>query len=91
MYCHLFFFLAKKSYLIKHLLANLQRIMDYDEEDLDDYSEGGYHPVKPNDQLKEVQQGDFQYTIQQKLGFGSYSTVWLARDERFVQFLMPLL
>lgn len=40
------------------------------------YSAGGYFPVAIGDRL-----GD-RYRVINKLGHGSYSTVWLARDER---------
>ncbi|EGX88041.1 protein kinase domain protein [Cordyceps militaris CM01] len=39
------------------------------------YGPGGYHPVVVGDRL------DGRYRILNKLGHGSYSTVWLARDE----------
>lgn len=38
------------------------------------YEPGGYHPVRIGDSLNE------RYSIVHKLGYGSYSTVWLARD-----------
>ncbi|KAJ5015591.1 Serine/threonine-protein kinase SRPK [Colletotrichum sp. SAR 10_99] len=41
------------------------------------YPEGGLHPVRIGDQL-----ADGRYTIFHKLGRGSFSTVWLARDEK---------
>jgi serine/threonine-protein kinase SRPK3 len=44
-------------------------------EEIQQYRPGGYHPVRLDDCLK-----DGQYQILQKLGFGSFSTVWLARD-----------
>lgn len=44
-------------------------------EQLDLYKPGGYHPVKINDLLHN------RYRIVDKLGFGGYSTIWLARDE----------
>lgn len=46
------------------------------EEDLDRYHPGGYHPV----QLGEV--FNDRYMVVRKLGYGQYSTVWLARDIR---------
>lgn len=39
------------------------------------YRPGGYHPVALGDQLQ-----DGRYTIRHKLGFGAFSTVWLALD-----------
>ncbi|KID88401.1 protein kinase domain protein, partial [Metarhizium majus ARSEF 297] len=39
------------------------------------YGPGGYHPVAIGDRL------GGHYHVLQKLGHGSYSTVWLARDE----------
>ncbi|KAF8073768.1 kinase domain-containing protein [Lyophyllum atratum] len=50
-------------------------------ENLEQYEPGGYHPVHLGDEF----QG--RYCIVLKLGFGGYSTVWLARDlqaNRFV-------
>lgn len=44
-------------------------------ESLELYKPGGYHPVAINDLLHK------RYRIVDKLGFGGYSTVWLARDE----------
>ncbi|RJE23592.1 Protein kinase domain protein [Aspergillus sclerotialis] len=38
------------------------------------YCPGGYHPISIGDQLTE------RYQVIHKLGFGSYSTTWLARD-----------
>lgn len=46
------------------------------EEKLDRYRPGGYHPVLVGDTIK-----DGRYTIVNKLGFGGYSTVWLAWDK----------
>ena len=41
------------------------------------YCPGGYHPVTLGDRFHD------RYCVIQKLGFGVYSTVWLANDERF--------
>ncbi|KAM3506699.1 hypothetical protein MY11210_007436 [Beauveria gryllotalpidicola] len=43
-------------------------------EDLDRYDSGGYHPVMIGDIFNK------RYTIVDKLGYGGYSTVWVARD-----------
>lgn len=41
---------------------------------VEDYRPGGYHPVVLGDVFER------QYKVIRKLGEGSYSTVWLARD-----------
>lgn len=48
-----------------------------EDEGIDDYKKGGYHPVY----VGEVLNG--RYVILQKLGWGHFSTVWLARDIKF--------
>ncbi|WVQ74743.1 hypothetical protein IAR50_004348 [Cryptococcus sp. DSM 104548] len=50
-------------------------VLTEDEEDLEDYRPGGYHPVNIGDEFK-----NGQYMIVRKLGWGHFSTVWLARD-----------
>ncbi|KAF7324691.1 hypothetical protein MKEN_00510600 [Mycena kentingensis (nom. inval.)] len=47
-----------------------------DEEDWQEYKVGGYHPVSIGDRF------DDRYTVVRKLGWGHFSTVWLARDDR---------
>ncbi|KAL8810774.1 MAG: hypothetical protein Q9200_002315 [Gallowayella weberi] len=44
-------------------------------EDLEGYTAGGYHPVNIGDLYS-----NDRYRVVHKLGWGSYSTVWLARD-----------
>ncbi|OJJ43519.1 hypothetical protein ASPZODRAFT_154415 [Penicilliopsis zonata CBS 506.65] len=46
-----------------------------DVEDLERYCPGGYHPLKIGDDLD-----NGRYRVVDKLGFGGYSTIWLARD-----------
>ncbi|KAF2628840.1 kinase-like protein [Macroventuria anomochaeta] len=52
-------------------------ICDIDAEPLHRYGKGGYHPVHIGDSLN-----DGRYKVLHKLGWGSYSTVWAARDQR---------
>ncbi|EEB88343.1 hypothetical protein MPER_13869, partial [Moniliophthora perniciosa FA553] len=47
-----------------------------DEEDLEDYVVGGYHPVQIGDKFS-----DGRYEVVRKLGWGHFSTVWLVKDE----------
>lgn len=48
-----------------------------EDEGIEDYKKGGYHPVY----VGEVLNG--RYVILEKLGWGHFSTVWLARDMKF--------
>ena len=50
---------------------------DSEDEGIKEYQVGGYHPVH----LGEVLIG--RYVIVQKLGWGQFSTVWLAKDMKF--------
>lgn len=50
-------------------------------ERLERYVPGGYHPVMLGDLLHH------RYRVVDKLGFGGYSTVWLARDEQSDRFV----
>lgn len=65
---------------IKHSDNNdkKSRCYDYDwidgAEKLERYEPGGYHPVMIGDVIHG------RYTIVDKLGFGGYSTIWLAHD-----------
>lgn len=52
-----------------------------DVERLDYYRPGGYHPIQIGDRL----QG--RYHVVHKLGYGSYSTIWLARDEKLAKYV----
>lgn len=49
---------------------------DYREEP-DDYGPGGFHRLNVGDKLS-----DQRYTVLRKLGYGEYSTVWLAHDSK---------
>ncbi|KZT18547.1 kinase-like protein [Neolentinus lepideus HHB14362 ss-1] len=50
-------------------------VMTEDEEDWEDYCKGGYHPVHIGDSFS-----DGRYVVVRKLGWGHFSTVWLAKD-----------
>jgi len=46
------------------------------DESIEEYKPGGYHPVRLGDAFR-----NGRYRILHKLGWGSYSTTWLARDD----------
>ena len=48
-----------------------------DVEFLEEYVPGGYHPTLVGDTF-----GNSRYKVVHKLGFGGYSTIWLARDQQ---------
>ncbi|KAK2750101.1 hypothetical protein FQN57_004593 [Myotisia sp. PD_48] len=51
-------------------------------EEPDYYKTGGFHPISLGDTFHHN-----QYTILRKLGYGQYSTVWLARDSNYDRFV----
>jgi len=51
-----------------------------DVENLEQYCEGEFHPIHIGDQFHD------RYRIVNKLGYGSYSTVWLVKDEQRSQY-----
>lgn len=57
--------------------SDMGSVMTEDEEDLEDYCKGGYHPVHVGDTFS-----DGRYLIVRKLGWGHFSTVWLAKDHK---------
>lgn len=52
-----------------------QNNLVYTEESLSRYQPGGYHPVSLGDTFK-----NGRYSVHHKLGWGGFSTVWLAKD-----------
>jgi hypothetical protein len=59
--------------------SDTDSMLSNEEEDLEDYRKGGYHPVAIGDKFS-----NGRYVIVRKLGWGHFSTVWLARDLQFV-------
>lgn len=55
------------------------------EENVLNYRAGGYHPIVLGDTLKEG-----RYKIHHGLGYGSFSTVWFARDSEYVVVLLTI-
>nr|GMD24128.1 serine/threonine-protein kinase SRPK [Ipomoea batatas] len=57
--------------------GDLSETSDYTSEDegTEDYRRGGYHAVRVGDAFKHG-----RYVVQSKLGWGHFSTVWLAWD-----------
>ncbi|QCD91212.1 SRSF protein kinase 1 [Vigna unguiculata] len=53
-----------------------------DDEGFDSYRKGGYHAVRVGDQF-----GSGRYIAQRKLGWGQFSTVWLAYDTKTSSFV----
>jgi serine/threonine protein kinase len=53
----------------------------YTQESLSRYQIGGYHPVHLGDVFK-----NGRYEIHHKLGWGGFSTVWLAKDRVSVSY-----
>lgn len=51
-------------------------------EDLERYRPGGYYPLKIGDDLD-----DGRYLLVDKLGYGGYSTIWLARDLQMARYV----
>ncbi|EDN04048.1 predicted protein [Histoplasma mississippiense (nom. inval.)] len=55
---------------------------EIDVEDLEGYRPGGYHPTLVGDTFCTG-----RYKIVHKLGFGAYSTIWLARDQHLQRYV----
>lgn len=52
-----------------------------DVERLEHYRPGGFHPIQIGDRFRD------RYRIDHKLGYGSFSTIWLARDEQVPRYV----
>lgn len=64
----------KKSHVIKTERDDLNGFTSEEEEDEEDYRKGGYHPVQIGNTYNQ------RYKVTKKLGWGHFSTVWLAND-----------
>ncbi|GKV37593.1 hypothetical protein SLEP1_g45608 [Rubroshorea leprosula] len=53
-----------------------------EDEGTEDYRRGGYHAVRIGDAFK-----DGRYVVQSKLGWGHFSTVWLAWDTQLLRYV----
>ncbi|CAD8127800.1 unnamed protein product [Paramecium sonneborni] len=62
---------------IGELMDHLDQEHDSEDEGMEDYKIGGYHPVHVGEVLLN------RYVIIQKLGWGHFSTVWLAKDFKY--------
>ncbi|KAH9309976.1 hypothetical protein KI387_037887, partial [Taxus chinensis] len=72
-----------EAHLINENVMNmLQGLLKREEEDTQDYRLGGYHSIHIGYIFK---QG--HYTVQSKLGWGSFSTVWLVRDTHLDKYI----
>lgn len=60
---------------------NIEYMPLEDVEKLERYRPGGYHPIAIGDHLHG------RYDIVHKLGFGTYSTTWLARDQKTMKYV----
>ena len=58
-------------------LPELVYIPETDVEDFEDYTIGGFHPILIGDTFQ-----DGRCEVIHKLGYGGYSTIWLARDNK---------
>lgn len=70
--------LLPKSLLVSKAYATPVKVLG-EEEPLENYRPGGYHPVHIGDAFD-----DGRFTVVRKLGWGQHSTVWLAKDSKYV-------
>lgn len=66
-------------------LYGTSNLLLFKEENVLNYRPGGFHPVILGDALK-----DRRYKIYHKLGYGSFSTVWFARDSKYIAALLTI-
>ncbi|KAK4640931.1 hypothetical protein QC761_0097010 [Podospora bellae-mahoneyi] len=66
---------SKMAPQFKYSPSNLDHV-----EDLEKYWRGGFHPVHIGDKLDKVNTTTYRYEVIHKLGYGGFSTVWLANN-----------
>jgi len=66
-------------------LYGTSNLLLYKEKNVINYRPGGFHPVILEDTLK-----DGRYKIYHKLGHGGFSTVWVARDSKYIAALLTV-
>eukprot|EP01126_Amoeba_proteus_P028495 TRINITY_DN2809_c0_g2_i1.p1 TRINITY_DN2809_c0_g2~~TRINITY_DN2809_c0_g2_i1.p1 ORF type:complete len:435 (+),score=86.42 TRINITY_DN2809_c0_g2_i1:210-1514(+) len=70
----------RPSFVIKTQRAvEIPSLSSDEEEEEEEYKKGGYHPVEIADVFNN------RYTVEAKLGWGHFSTVWRARDNQTSQ------
>ncbi|KAL3471766.1 kinase domain-containing protein [Aspergillus californicus] len=71
---------GRRSHSVAELKGTYHAEVDI--ENLEGYAPGGYHPTLIGDAFC-----NGRYTVVHKLGFGSYSTIWLAFDEQLRRYV----
>jgi hypothetical protein len=64
---------SPSSRFLYHFIEDVER--------LERYQPGGYHPIQIGNRFHD------RYRIVHKLGYGTFSTIWLAKDEEFSKYV----
>ncbi|KAI1122750.1 kinase domain-containing protein [Nemania abortiva] len=70
--------------MLHHEIMTLENVYfpEIDLEDFEEYTIGGYHPTRIGDTFHHG-----RYEVVHKLGWGGYSTIWLARDKHLQRYV----